>query len=103
MAAARLLLAGHAGRHADAALPGVHARAHRLHRADDDIHCTLVGLGILESVGPGFIWIDVARYWTRDLPYAAICTAETQANLNFWNRTGRAPHLPGTDAGDWPE
>ncbi len=55
---------------------------------DDDIHYTLVGLGILESIGPEFTWADVARYWTHHLPYAAICTAETQAILNFWNRTG---------------
>lgn len=56
---------------------------------DDDIHYTLVGLGVLESTGPAFQWFDVAYHWTRHLPYAAICTAETQAILNFWNRSLR--------------
>ena len=56
---------------------------------DDDVHYTLVGLGVLESVGPDFEWYDVAYYWTHRLPYAAICTAETQAILNFWNRSLR--------------
>ena len=55
---------------------------------DDDIHYTLVGLGVLEDIGPDFKWWDVAWYWTRHLPYSAICTAETQAILNFWNRSG---------------
>jgi ADP-ribosylglycohydrolase len=54
---------------------------------DDDIHYTLVGLGVLEAVGPDFAWSDVAWYWTSHLPFAAICTAETQAILNFWNRS----------------
>jgi len=54
---------------------------------DDDIHYTLVSLGVLEDVGPDFQWWDVAWYWTRHLPFAAICTAETQAVLNFWNRS----------------
>jgi ADP-ribosylglycohydrolase len=63
---------------------------------DDDIHYTLVGLGVLEDVGPDFAWWDVAWYWTQHLPYSAICTAETQAILNFWRRSahmerGRTP------------
>jgi ADP-ribosylglycohydrolase len=54
---------------------------------DDDIHYSLVGLGVLEEIGPDFQWSDVAWYWTRHLPYSAICTAETQAILNFWTRS----------------
>ncbi len=68
---------------------------------DDDIHYTLVGLGVLEDIGPEFGWSDVAWYWTRHLPYSAICTAETQAILNFWNRSGhmeRSRTSPGTAA-----
>lgn len=53
---------------------------------DDDIHYTLIGLAVLEDVGPDFTWRDVAWSWTSRLPYAAICTAETQAILNFWSR-----------------
>jgi ADP-ribosylglycohydrolase len=54
---------------------------------DDDIHYSLVSLGVLEDTGPDFQWSDVAWYWTRHLPYSAICTAETQAILNFWTRS----------------
>lgn len=56
---------------------------------DDDIHYSLVGLGVVEKHGPEFTWEHVARYWTDHIPYGAICTAETQAVLNFWNRWGR--------------
>jgi hypothetical protein len=56
---------------------------------DDDIHYSLVGLGVLEETGPDFAWHSVARYWGAHLPYQAICTAETQAILNFWNRSVR--------------
>lgn len=68
---------------------------------DDDIHYSLVGLGVLEETGPDFAWWDVAWYWTRHLPYSAICTAETQAILNFWNRSAhreRSPTSSGTAA-----
>lgn len=47
---------------------------------DDDIHYTLIGLKVLEECGPDFCWSDVASMWNKSLPYAAICTAETQAN-----------------------
>lgn len=57
--------------------------------ADDDIHYSLVGLGLLEEKGPDFAWDDVAKYWLHHIPMAAICTAETQAILNYQNRFGR--------------
>jgi ADP-ribosylglycohydrolase len=56
---------------------------------DDDIHYTLVGLGVLEEFGPGFDWHQVAWYWTSHIPFAAICTAETQAVFNYWQRSSR--------------
>jgi len=61
--------------------------------ADDDIHYTLVGLAVLERCGPDFGWSDVALAWCRHLPYAFICTAETQALLNFLNRSSRSGAL----------
>jgi ADP-ribosylglycohydrolase len=64
---------------------------------DDDIHYSLVGLGVLEEKGPEFAWNDVARYWLSHLPYNAICTAETQAILNYMNRSCRMAHTgPGS-------
>ncbi|MCP4752072.1 MAG: ADP-ribosylglycohydrolase family protein [Proteobacteria bacterium] len=56
---------------------------------DDDIHYTLIGLKILEEKGPDFAWHDVAREWNTSLPYYAICTAETQAIMNFNLKTPR--------------
>lgn len=56
---------------------------------DDDIHYSLVGLGVIEQHGPDFAWHHVAKYWSSRLPYEAICTAETQAILNFMNRSSR--------------
>jgi ADP-ribosylglycohydrolase len=56
---------------------------------DDDIHYTLIALGVLETHGPTFTWTNVADYWMSHLPPSAICTAEAQAILNFMNRTAR--------------
>ncbi len=50
---------------------------------DDDIHYTLIGLRVLETAGPGFQWWQVADCWNLCIPYGAICTAETQAILNY--------------------
>jgi ADP-ribosylglycohydrolase len=50
---------------------------------DDDIHYTLIGLKVLENKGTKFQWYDVADCWNSSLPYNAICTAETQAILNY--------------------
>ncbi len=50
---------------------------------DDDIHYSLIGLKVLEEQGPSFKWSDVANAWNSSLPYNAICTAETQAILNY--------------------
>jgi ADP-ribosylglycohydrolase len=56
---------------------------------DDDIHYSLVGLAVLEDHGPKFRWNHVAFVWTQRIPFGAICTAETQAVLNFWNASAR--------------
>ncbi len=64
---------------------------------DDDIHYSLIGLKVVEEFGPGFTWSDIAYTWTRRIPFSDICTAETQAILNFWNRSIRWP-APGSVA-----
>lgn len=56
---------------------------------DDDIHYSLVGLGVLEAHGPTFDWQDVARYWLARIPIFAICTAEAQAIETFQTRSTR--------------
>jgi ADP-ribosylglycohydrolase len=56
---------------------------------DDDVHYSLVGLGVIEAYGPTFTWDNVARFWADRIPYNHICTAETQAILNYFTRTAR--------------
>jgi hypothetical protein len=60
---------------------------------DDDIHYSLVGLGVVERHGPGFDWQDVAKFWLAHIPIYAICTAEAQAIESF--------QLRSTRPGDW--
>ncbi len=50
---------------------------------DDDVNYTLMGLYVLEKYGKDFNWAHVALSWNDCLPYNQICTAETQAVLNF--------------------
>ena len=56
---------------------------------DDDIHYTLIALHVLENHGADFTWRNVANAWNSCLPYNAICTAETQAILNYNNASPR--------------
>jgi hypothetical protein len=51
--------------------------------ADDDIHYSLIALLVLERCGAAFSWTDIADAWNEHLPFASICTAETQAILNY--------------------
>lgn len=73
---------------------GEHLGCERSHREqiafmepDDDIHYTLVGLGVIEKHGADFGWEQVARYWLGHIPWFHLCTAERQAALNFVNRS----------------
>ncbi len=51
--------------------------------ADDDIHYTIIGLRVMEKYGKDFQWHNVADTWNSLLPYNAICTAESQAIINY--------------------
>lgn len=55
---------------------------------DDDIRYTVLGLRVLEEKGASFQTRDVAAMWLRQLPYAYVCTAETQAYRNLVWRYG---------------
>ncbi len=50
---------------------------------DDDIRYTIVSLLLLEKHGLTFDPYDVGTMWHEVLPYRFLCTAETQAYLNF--------------------
>lgn len=56
---------------------------------DDDIHYSLTGLAVIETYGPDFTWANVADWWMRHIPIGDICTAESQAILNWMNRSAR--------------
>ena len=53
---------------------------------DDDIRYTVLGQLILQKYGRDFSTFDVARTWMEQLPYALVCTAETQAYRNLVER-----------------
>lgn len=61
---------------------------------DDDVHYTLVGLTVMEEYGKDFQWQDIADVWDTHLPYNQICTAETQAILNWHLRKARCYVAP---------
>jgi len=68
--------------------------------SDDDIRYTVLGLMLLERHGDAFDSWDVGKFWHEHLPYAQVCTAETQAYLNFAQVTN---HLFGAKPDDWKE
>ncbi len=72
--------------------PGLHigrgslpcTREHiRYMQTDDDIRYTVLGLIMLEERGLHFDTWDVGKLWHSRLNYGQVCTAETQAYLNF--------------------
>jgi ADP-ribosylglycohydrolase len=50
---------------------------------DDDIRYTVLGLIMLEEKGLDWDSWDIGKLWHNRLTYAQVCTAETQAYLNF--------------------
>jgi ADP-ribosylglycohydrolase len=73
----------------------------RFMESDDDIRYTVLGLKMLEERGADFSAWDVGKLWHRALSYSQVCTAETQAYLNFAQVTN---HMEwGRPPVDWPE
>ncbi len=68
--------------------------------SDDDIRYTVVGLAMMEEKGRKFDAWDMGKLWHRLLPYQMMCTAETQAYLNFAQVTS---HMHGERPDDWEE
>jgi ADP-ribosylglycohydrolase len=52
-------------------------------QTDDDIRYTVLGLKLLEEKGLNWDTWDLGKFWHNNLPYQMVCTAETQAYLNF--------------------
>ncbi|MBM4456783.1 MAG: ADP-ribosylglycohydrolase family protein [Chloroflexi bacterium] len=63
--------------------PNSQAEKIRFMESDDDIRYTVLGLAMVEERGFDFDAWDVGRLWHNRLTYRQVCTAETQAYLNF--------------------
>jgi ADP-ribosylglycohydrolase len=72
----------------------------RFMESDDDIRYTVLGLLLLEQHGLDFDTWDVGKLWHSRLQYSQVCTAETQAYLNFGQVTA---HMQPEKPDDWPE
>lgn len=71
-------------------------------QTDDDIRYTVLGLMMLERKGREWGSWDIGKLWHEVLPYQMVCTAETQAYLNF----SQVTHHSDKDGGkqqDWEE
>lgn len=67
---------------------------------DDDIRYTVLGLILLEEKGLDFDSWDIGKLWHMYLSYQQVCTAETQAYLNFAQITS---HMQGEKTEDWAQ
>lgn len=67
---------------------------------DDDIRYTVLGLVMLEEKGLDWDSWDIGKLWHQRLSYAQVCTAETQAYLNFARVTS---HTKQERPEDWQE
>lgn len=65
---------------------------------DDDIRYTVLGLIMLEEKGLAFDSYDIGKLWHSRLAYHQVCTAETQAYLNFAQATS---HQRADKPADW--
>lgn len=66
--------------------------------SDDDVRYTVLGLLMLEEKGLDWDAWDIGKLWHGRLTYAQVCTAETQAYLNFAQVTS---HSRGGKPADW--
>lgn len=66
--------------------------------SDDDIRYTVLALILLEEKGIDFDSWDIGKLWHKHLTYSQVCTAETQAYLNFAQVTS---HIYGGKPADW--
>ncbi|MFD2613504.1 ADP-ribosylglycohydrolase family protein [Paenibacillus gansuensis] len=66
--------------------------------SDDDVRYTVLGLVMLEEKGLDWDSWDIGKLWHQRLTYGQVCTAETQAYLNFTQVTS---HLKGAKPEDW--
>lgn len=66
--------------------------------SDDDVRYTVLGLLMLEDKGLDWDSWDIGKLWHARLTYQQVCTAETQAYLNFAQVTS---HMNAEQPADW--
>jgi ADP-ribosylglycohydrolase len=66
--------------------------------SDDDVRYTVLGLILLEKKGLHWDSWDIGELWHNRLSYGQVCTAETQAYLNFSHVNS---HINGGKPADW--
>lgn len=69
--------------------------------SDDDLRYTVLALTLLEEKGRDFTTWDVGRHWHKYLTYGQVCTAETQAYLNFARVSSHSEGWTGQIPTDW--
>jgi ADP-ribosylglycohydrolase len=74
----------------------------RFMESDDDIRYTVLGLALLEEKGRDWDTWDMGKHWHSHLTYSQVCTAETQAYLNFAAVTSHLERWSGRPA-DWQQ
>lgn len=72
----------------------------RFMESDDDVRYTVLGLLMLEEKGLDWDAWDIGKLWHTRLTYQQVCTAETQAYLNFTQVTS---HMQSDRPDDWAE
>jgi hypothetical protein len=65
---------------------------------DDDIRYMIIALLMLEEKGLDWSRYELGKLWHRKLPYNSVCTAETQAYLNFSQVTSHCNAVAPMDA-----
>jgi hypothetical protein len=75
----------------------------RFMESDDDLRYTVLGLSMLETKGRRWTTWDMGKHWHNSLTYNQVCTAETQAYLNFAHVTCHEETWTGRVPGDWEE
>ncbi len=87
----------------DLALPCPKSQAENIRfiESDDDIRYTVLGLTLLEAKGRAWDTWDMGQHWHSHLTYSQVCTAETQAYLNFARVTSHSERWEGQRPADW--
>jgi hypothetical protein len=75
----------------------------RFMESDDDIRYTVLGLALLEAKGRQWTTWEMGKHWHNHLAYIQVCTAETQAYLNFAHVSSHSEFWNDALPADWQQ